>query len=180
MQETNPVYKQNAHQFKASFDMLTKVITICVIILFITIGMISVRSLATAPGDATDVFALSVVLFFPVATLVVSYLFSTQYYLIRNNEFVIKRLIGEKRISIPDIDEIRLVAKGEMRGTIRTFGSGGLFGYYGKFYNKTLGSMTFYTTRRTNRVYIRTKGGNKIIISPDDLNFVDALKSNRS
>jgi len=167
-------------EYKASFDTLTKVLTLGVIILFAFIGQKSVKALLVAQGDTTTIFIHSGVLLFLLATLVGSYLYSTQNYLIDNNELVIKRPISERRISIADIAEIRLVGEGDMTGTIRTFGNGGLFGYYGKYHNKTFGSMTLYTTQKTNRVFIRTKSGSKIIISPDDLSLVDKLKSELS
>jgi hypothetical protein len=164
-------------EYKASFDTLTKVLTLGVIVFFAYIAQKSVKALLVAEGDTTTILIHSGVIFVLLATLVVSYLFSTQNYLIDNNEFVIRRPISERKISIADIEEIRLVGEGDMTGTIRTFGNGGLFGYYGKYYNKTFGSMTLYTTQRANRVFIRTKSGSKIIISPDDLRFIDKLKS---
>jgi hypothetical protein len=164
-------------EYKASFDTLTKVLTLGVIVFFAYIAQKSVKALLVAEGDTTTILIHSGVIFVLLATLVVSYLFSTQNYLIDNNELVIKRPISERRISIADIEEIRLVGEADMTGTIRTFGNGGLFGYYGKYYNKTFGSMTLYTTQRANRVFIRTKSGSKIIISPDDLSLIDKLKS---
>jgi hypothetical protein len=164
-------------EYKASFDTLTKVLTLGVIVFFAYIAQKSVKALLVAEGDTTTILIHSGVIFVLLATLVVSYLFSTQNYLIDNNEFVIRRPISERKISIADIEEIRLVGEGDMTGTIRTFGNGGLFGYYGKYYNKTFGSMTLYTTQRANRVFIRTKSGSKIIISPDDLSLIDKLKS---
>jgi len=104
-------------------------------------------------------------------------MFRTQKYVVNNNELIIKRPVKERKIQISDIQEIRLINPGEMFGTIRTFGVGGLFGYYGLFYNRTFGSMTLYTTQRKNRVIIKTKSNSKIVISPDDLSLVDFVKS---
>lgn len=164
-------------EYKASFDTLTKVISLGVLVLFAFIAQKSVKALLVAEGDTTTVLIHSGIILFLLATLVISYLFSVKSYLIAGNELVIRRHVNEKRISIADIAEIRLVAEEDMRGTIRTFGNGGLFGYYGKYYNRTFGSMTLYTTQRANRVFIRTKSGSKIIISPDDLSLVAELKS---
>ena len=47
------------------------------------------------------------------------------------------------------------------------FGVGGLFGYYGNFVNSTLGSMTWYATRRDKAVLITTLENKKIIVTPD-------------
>jgi len=164
-------------EYKASLDTLSKVITTGVIILFLIIGQRSIRALIAAQGDITNILMQAGILLFLIVALVVCYSFGTQKYLVSNNELVIKRPIKERRIHISDIEEIRLVAPGDMLGTIRTFGVGGLFGYYGLYYNKGFGSVTLYATQRKNRIFIRTKSGDKIIISPDDMNLLDKLKS---
>ena len=92
-------------EYKASFDTLTKVMTLGVIILFVVIGQRSVKAVLVAQGDTTTILIHSGVLLFLLATLVLSYLFSTQNYLINNNELVIKRPISERRIPIADIAE---------------------------------------------------------------------------
>lgn len=178
--ECKKLTKKLMMEYKASFDTLSKVISVGVIILFVFIGMRSVKALLVAQGDTTTILIHSGILLFLFATLFISYLYSTQHYLITDNEFIIKRPIGERKILIADIAEIRLVEQSDMTGTIRTFGNGGIFGYYGKYHNKTFGSMTLYTTQQANRVFIRTKSGDKIIISPDDLSLVDNLKSELS
>ena len=79
-------------------------------------------------------------------------------------------------IKISAITEARILNSNEMSGLIRTFGNGGLFGYYGKFYNTKLKHLTLYTTQRKNRILIETSQSKKIVISPDDLSFVEKLK----
>ena len=167
-------------EYKASFDTLTKVITLGAIALFIVIGQKIVTALLASQGDTKTILLQSGILLLFVIILVGSYLFSIQKYLIENNKLIIKRPIGERRISITNITEIRLVNEGDMAVTIKTFGNGGLFGYYGQFRNRTFGSITLYTTQRANRVFIKTKSGKKIIISPDDLSLVEKLKTDLS
>ena len=55
-----------------------------------------------------------------------------------------------------------------MYGVIRTFGVGGLFGYYGQFYNSKIGSMTWYATRQNNTVLVRTIDNKNIVLTPDE------------
>lgn len=66
-----------------------------------------------------------------------------------------------------DIKSVELIEKATLSGTIRTFGVGGLFGWYGKFANSQLGNMTWYLTRRDKPVLILKKDSKKILISPD-------------
>ena len=51
---------------------------------------------------------------------------------------------------------------------MRKFGSGGVFGYIGKFWNKQQGNMIWYATDMKNPVMIETKNGKKIVLTPDD------------
>lgn len=68
---------------------------------------------------------------------------------------------------------------GSLIGSIRLFGVGGLFGYYGKYYNFKMGHMTLYTTQKRNRILMTMITGKKIIISPDDLNIIIEFKKRK-
>ncbi|MDR3326691.1 MAG: PH domain-containing protein [Prevotellaceae bacterium] len=47
--------------------------------------------------------------------------------------------------------------KGNFANGIRTFGSGGLFGYLGKFENPQLGEFEMYATDSKNRFLVETQ-----------------------
>jgi len=82
---------------------------------------------------------------------------------------------GWRPASIPlsGIREIALLPPGFLRGAIRTFGVGGLFGYYGWFYKK--GAFRLHATR-TDRLVEVVAGGKRVVVSPDEPGrFVDAL-----
>jgi len=89
-------------------------------------------------------------------------------YEISEDELIIRRPIKSVRINRSDIESLELKDKSALTGTIRTFGVGGLFGWYGKFANSQLGDMTWYVTRRDKLVLIIKKDGKKIMISPDE------------
>ena len=52
-------------------------------------------------------------------------------------------------------------------GTLRTFGVGGLFGYYGRFRNPRLGNFVAYVTNTHSLVVLRFPD-NAVVVSPDD------------
>lgn len=95
-----------------------------------------------------------------------AYLFGTQKYVVTANELIIKQRITEKRIPLDDIADLQV--NPPLEGMIRTFGVGGLFGYFGKYYSQNLGSMKLYATQTDSQVLITTKTGEKLLISPDD------------
>ena len=163
-------------EYKASLDTFAKGLTIGVFILLIAIGQKSVRALLVAEGDTTTILIHAGTLLLFVAILLGSWLYSPQSYTLDSNELIINRPIGKVKIKLGDIKQVRTLSDDETRGTIRTFGVGGLFGYFGKFHTPGIGHSTFYTTQRKNKILIITNSDKKIIITPDDTNLVEKLK----
>jgi hypothetical protein len=163
-------------EYKASTDALVKGITIGVFLLFIVLGKASVMALIFAKGDTTTILIHSGILLLFVAILLGSWLFAPQSYLVTGTELIINRRIGKVKFALTDLKEVRLLSPDEMKGTFRTFGTGGLFGYFGKFYIPGIGHSTFYTTQRKNKILIETSDSRKIIITPDDAGMVEYLK----
>lgn len=97
-----------------------------------------------------------------------SYAFRPTGYSVTAEELVVHRPIGKVRIKRSDIQSAEAVDPAEVSGSIRTFGVGGLFGYYGRFANFNLGRMTWYATRRDRTVLVRAAQGRKIVLTPDD------------
>jgi hypothetical protein len=70
---------------------------------------------------------------------------------------VLKKVVGRIVIPAREIVEMRRIDKDVLRGSVRTFGSGGLFGFLGRFWNKRLGKYTMYITQWRNLLLIRTE-----------------------
>lgn len=58
----------------------------------------------------------------------------------------------------------------------KTFGNGGLFGFYGEFKNDRYGYMTWYATKRSNYVMLETTEREKIVLTPDNVDMVTEIK----
>jgi hypothetical protein len=103
------------------------------------------------------------------------YAYSPQSYAVRERSIVVKRLIGNVRIPLDDVREVRAAAADDFRGCIRLWGSGGCFGYYGLFRTSKLGKCTWYVTNRRHCVVVIT-GAKTAVFSPDDVqSFVAAI-----
>jgi hypothetical protein len=71
------------------------------------------------------------------------------------------------------VDSVSVLPPGSLRGAVRTFGNGGLFGFYGWFYRK--GAFRLYATRRDRLVEV-VIDGKRVVVSPDEpARFVDGL-----
>lgn len=73
-----------------------------------------------------------------------------------DEKITVRRLFGSLKITRNGIMEIRQVGRSDIANSIRIFGSGGLFGYLGRFKNDRLGSYTMYATDLNHLIYIRT------------------------
>lgn len=162
--------------YKASTDTLSKTITAGVLILFIAIAQNNVREMISANGGMKITLIHGGIILLLISIAVGSYLYSTSKYSVTGDVLIIHRPISNIVIKLSDIAEIQHVDSSYFSGTIRTFGNGGLFGYYGKFYNSKIGNMTWYVTQKKNRLLLQTKQENKIVISPDDISLLNKVK----
>lgn len=81
---------------------------------------------------------------------------------------------------LKEITSAKLVSKEQLGWTLiifRVFGVGGLFGYYGLFYNLTFGWTWWYASQNKNYVLLELQNGKKVILTPDNPEeFINALK----
>lgn len=162
-------------RYSASFDTLTKIITIvCCLIIAVVIVAMS-QSLISAQYFSGAFYSKLLLMLFLIAIPLGCYLFSTKEYRIYDNKLIIVRPIKSLVIELKDIKDVRLGDANDFSRMIRTMGVGGFFGYYGRYFTKRLGTIYLYTTQRRNRILLITNKGLKIVISPDDASLVNIL-----
>jgi len=161
------VTRMNAeNDFPLSWDTLVKGMTAGVVFLVLTLAVIyglllDNRSLA---------IGLVLILF---CVLAVPLLWAPQRYLVKGNLVTVQRRIGDVSI---------LVSREPERWSwtwwgLRLFGSGGLYGYFGYFYMKRIGTVRMYATNRHNLVLLVDEKGRKILVSPNEADrFIQQLK----
>jgi len=150
--------------FKASLDKTAIGITIFIAALFACIIGI-VYAIYASKGALYPVYSFAIIL---LMIYCLAFAFHPTAYKITGDELIIYRPIWNVRIKRTAIKSIAIVDKNEINGAVRTFGVGGVFGYYGCFANYTLGSMTWYATRKDTAVLITTTNNKKIVVTPDE------------
>ncbi|MCW5906238.1 MAG: hypothetical protein KIS94_00120 [Chitinophagales bacterium] len=147
--------------FKASLDKLGYAITALVfgIVAFVTYRIVA----ETGSVQTGGVIAIVALWLF----ILIVYLFRSVSYTINESSVIVHRVIKDIAIPKADIVEKKQIPSEDMTWTIRTFGVGGLFGYYGKFFNTKFGSMIWYATQRKNYVMLVTQGV-KFVLTPND------------
>lgn len=164
-------------EYKATLDLKAKIVTGCcaVILLVLTVYNIGRIDFNAIQSGVSLALLLTVVLV--VSIIIICYLLRPLRYEITDSAVIVKRPIGDRIIKRADIKRVLLPTSESMRWTIRTFGNGGLFGYFGRFNNKAYGGMTWYATRTSNYVMIVTHDNDKIILTPDDTGMINTLNS---
>ncbi|HEY0770655.1 MAG TPA: PH domain-containing protein [Sphingobacteriaceae bacterium] len=166
--------------YKASLDTKAKTITVFIFLLFTYLGYKSIIGIQHSQDLKTTLIHSGILLLF-CCIFLGCYLFAPKSYRIDNTSLTIVRTISDKKIMLTDIQEVRTVEDGEMGAGIRTFGVGGLFGYYGRFSLQKAGNVILYASQTINNIFIRTNQGKQLIITPDDKDgFIQELKAKLS
>jgi len=148
-------------KFSATLDRTTRTISALVCVLLVGI-LIATQSILAACIAATGI--------------AIAWAWSPRGYALTEDALVIRRLIGKVKVPLAGIVELRPARSEDLRGAVRLWGSGGLFGYYGLFRTSALGDCTWYATNRS-RMVIVVSSGNTILVSPDDTEgFLSALR----
>ena len=157
--------------FTSSFDRLATIVTWGVSLLFITIIGVQIKELIHEFSSLSLIVIILLLLVY-----LFTFLLRPLHYTITDTALIIQRPLFSKKIARSDIESLELFINGELNWAIRTFGVGGLFGYFGRFYKGSIGSMNWYATRRNKAVLIRTYEGENIVVTPDDYqNFMREL-----
>lgn len=167
---------------KAFMDTLTKGLTIGVSILLLLSGFIPF--LSNNEFKFSDLMIPGPVYIMPfslIIILVITYGFSPKGYAFEDRKLVIYRPFQNKFFATEDILNVSLVDRKELKNSLRVFGVGGLFGYFGLFRNSRYGTMIWYATRRDQFVVIERSNGKTIVLSPNDPNsFVSEWNETKS
>ena len=149
--------------FKTSLDKMSMVTTTATTLLIIYICFTQV---VQAP-QTTPVVALTLGVVLP-ATYLYCLLMMPLAYSVTQNHIRVRRLLADWELRRDSVSAVRILEHKEMGFTLRLFGVGGLFGYFGMFRNARLGNFRMLGTRRNKALLIETITGKKFVITPDD------------
>ncbi len=158
-------------RYRASLDTTAKLLTSAVILLMLFVLYRSFFVLQTS---------LAIKLVVALACWIILFLgwaYSISAYEVDNENIIIYKQYGKVVIPLSDVKSVRTVNKKELGTLIRTWGSGGLFGYYGNFRSTRMGKLKLYTTQRKNLVLVTTLDEDHILLSPDDLTMIQKIES---
>lgn len=158
--------------FKVSLDKLAKGVTIGMAVLFIALPIWSLYLIGELHAATIIAPVFGMIIFF------ITYAYRPVHYVLHPDNIIIKRGMSDIVIHRSNVQKVELIDKERLSGSMRIFGVGGMFGYFGKFTNHKIGVMIWYATRRDKAVLIVTKQQKKYIITPDEADtFVSQFSS---
>lgn len=160
--------------FKNKYNNLVLVITVLSLILLIGFPVYQFYDFIVHSKIKTSNLIISVILIF---IPIFSWLFSVGEYVLESDGLSIKRKIFPIKIKYEEIKKVSRLGYQDIKSSIRIFGNGGLFGFYGIFRNESIGNYRAYFSNFSDLVLIETDK-KKFVISPENPDiFTDYLKS---
>ena len=151
-------------EFKASMDTKTSIITAGVILLLFSLSNLTAVLSGELILNEDSLMGLPLValLLCPIA-----YGLSIKSYQITPEKLIVVRPFKNVQFLRTDIRHVVATDKSGIGFAWRLFGSGGFFGYFGRFYSSQLGRFTMYGSQSGNYVVITLAGDKKIVLTPD-------------
>ena len=140
----------------------TSLIITSVFTTVICLGVSGGAAWETATGHQPA--ALRWVVLLPLIILFGCALFTVRGYEITSDAILVQRLLWSTALPRAGLESARVEPE-IMRGSLRTFGSGGAFSFTGFYYNKRLGSYRAYVTDPRRPVVLRY-ASRRVVLSP--------------
>ena len=155
---------------KVSLSKSVKIMT-AIFLPILFIADLSVLVTAFSNNDEILVTIMMLSLFLIISVSIFSiYAYSPRYITVSDSHICLYRGIGKVQIKYSDITDFGIFNNKEFAA--RTFGIGGIFGYTGKFYTKTLGNHTEYVGNYSQAFYLILRNGKKYVFSCEDRDTV--------
>ena len=155
--------------FKNPLDNFTKILSTIVFLLPIGIYF------GVSFGEGFDFTSLIVVVVL-LPVFAITWALHPQDYTVNEQGITIKRPYKSILIASNDIKGIEALTPADLKYSMRLFGSGGFFGYFGLFANQKLGRYHIYAGNRVNPVLILTEKKKYVLTPTDPEGFIVAVK----
>ena len=162
--------------FISHFHWSNEVIAITCIGLCITVGCLIplILSKVYLLGLLWLKWALVVTLIVPV---IYTATWTPRYISVCDDHFVFKKMRGHIIIPVQTIRDVYEIDANSLKGSIRTFGSGGVFGYLGRFKNNILGNYSMYITEKKHLIAVKTHDKTFVFNCNDPNRLVTLIKT---
>lgn len=162
----------NELRFSAPWSLAVKIITVVALTILLGASLLG----AWGMPESTPTAVQSLMVLVPPLIIFATLPFAVRGYVLTGQELRIERVGWQNRIPLADV--VTATADPQaMRWSIRLFGSGGLFGFFGWFRNKTLGTYRAYGTDPKNTVVLKLRQRTIVVTPHDPARFVAEINA---
>lgn len=158
--------------FKASMDGRLRNLTALFSSITVVASLAAALPLTAIKGDCSECCSAAAVNFggWAILALAAALLWSCwalapKGFIVGPGRVTVDRPLMPVKIDLRPGTAVSAEGPGLLDGSLRTMGNGGLFGYYGSFWKKGVGSYLLYATR-TDR-FVMVDNGKKYFLTPD-------------
>ncbi len=155
----------------ASLDTTAKIISAFVLVLALVLTVTGLRERGNSSWWGS-LLAFGII----DTILIVCLLYATRSYEIKDGKLIVKRWINNKTYDLKKLQHVKPYKEIKNGFSVRTFGNGGAFGYWGWFYNNGFGKYFMLATSMKNLLILNFTD-QRIGISPDNKTLKKNLKS---
>lgn len=160
------MFSKGPAKYAIHFDTTVKIITgsVFALVLFLMSFSLYENIIEYESSMMASILGFTI----PVVVICIPWVYRPQYYYLDKDALIVIRSISNVSLPYADIETIESIGAKDLRGMLRLFGSGGLFGYYGLFYSPKYGKIRSYITSKEHLVLITMKDGTKHLFSPTE------------
>ena len=146
--------------YKFRRDWIVIAVTVAVVLLTLSVSYL----VYFVEGDMVDRIVVPIVF----AVIYILALRTPRYFYIEKDLIIVKFFLGSKVLE--EVSAVRPILKGELKGTIKSWGNGGLMGYTGHFENRYIGKFQMYAVNKKELALVTLANGKQYVINyPQEL-----------
>ena len=146
--------------YKFRRDWIVIAVTVAVVLLTLSVSYL----VYFVEGDMVSRIMVPIVF----AVIYILALRTPRYFYIEKDLIIVKFFLGSKVLE--EVSAVRPILKGELKGTIKSWGNGGLMGYTGHFENRYIGKFQMYAVNKKELALVTLANGKQYVINyPQEL-----------
>ena len=146
--------------YKFRRDWIVIAVTVAVVLLTLSVLYL----VYFVEGDMVDRIVVPIVF----AVIYILALRTPRYFYIEKDLIIVKFFLGSKVLE--DVSAVRPIQKGELKGSVKSWGNGGLMGYTGHFENRYIGKFQMYAVNKKELALVTLANGKQYVINyPQEL-----------
>jgi hypothetical protein len=149
--------------FNAPWSRSLRLVSSVATAVLLSVALVGLLVLPSRPS-----FARPLMVALPLLILMTSLPFMVRGYTVTEASIRVRRLLWSTPLPLEGLVAVTGEPEG-LRGAVRVFGNGGLFGISGWFWSRRLGRFRAYATDPGRVVLLRYRDGRKIVLTPGDV-----------